>query len=82
MSEQTMTRTEHLAWCKRRAMQEFDYYLKEEGIEAAVQNASASMVSDLGKHPETASSQQTAVMLMLLPMSSRRDVQRFVEGFN
>lgn len=79
MSERT--RAEHMAWCKQRAMQEFDYYAKEEGIPAAVRNASASMLSDVGKHPETAGLRDTVAMLMMLPMRSRADVQRFIEGF-
>jgi hypothetical protein len=77
-----MTRAEHMAWCKQRAWQEFDYYLKEEGFEAAAQNAKVSMLSDLGKHPETADSQKTAAMLLLLPVRSRDDMKRFIEGFN
>lgn len=77
-----MTRAEHLKWCKERAMQEFDYYIKTEGMEAAVRNASASMLSDLGKHPETADSQKTAGMLLLMPMRSRDEVKRMIEGFN
>lgn len=55
-----MTRSEHLAWCKTRAMQEFDYYLKAEGMEAAVRNAKASILSDLGKHPDTSESELLA----------------------
>lgn len=75
-----MTRAEHLTWCKTRAMREFDYYAATDSA-AAVRNAQASMLSDLGKHPETRDSQKVAAMLMLLPMHSRADVQRFVEGF-
>ena len=77
-----MTRAEHLAWCKERAMQEFDYYVKTEGIEAAVRNAKASMLSDLGKHPDTADSQKTAAMLLMMPLRSRDEVKRMIEGFN
>ena len=77
-----MTRAEHLARCKQRAWQEFDYYLKEEGFEAAARNAKVSMLSDLGKHPETASSQTAAGMLLLMPTRSRDDVKSFIEGFN
>lgn len=77
-----MTRAEHLAWCKQRAMQEFDYYAKEEGTPAGVRNAGASMLSDVGKHPETRDLQQIVIMLMMLPMHSRQDVQKFIEGFN
>lgn len=76
------TRAEHLAWCKQRAWQEFDYYMKEEGFESAARNAKVSMLSDLGKHPETVDSQRTAGMLLLMPTHSKHDVQRFIEGFN
>lgn len=47
-----MTRNEHVAWCKQRALAEL-----EEGagpIETRAANALASMTSDLGKHPDTA----------------------------
>lgn len=77
-----MTRAEHLAWCKQRAWQEFDYYNRKEGFESAARNAGASIISDLGKHPETVSSQQIGVMLMLMPMHTRADVKRFIDGFN
>lgn len=77
-----MTRAEHLKWCKERAMAEFDYYLPKEGIEAAVRNAKASMLSDLGKHPETADSQKTAGFLLMMPLRTREEVKHFVDGFN
>lgn len=77
-----MTRAEHLAWCKERAMQEFDYYVQNDGMESAVRNAKASMMSDLGKHPETMDSVKTAGMLMMLPMHSRADIKAFIDGFN
>ncbi len=78
-----MTRAEHLQWCKDRAMQEFDYYYPKEGIEAAARNASVSMLSDLGKHPETAPSQAMGAMLMLgIRMHSRDEVKKFIDGFN
>ena len=41
-----MTRQEHLDWCKQRALEYVDG--------GDLTNAYASMVSDLGKHPETA----------------------------
>lgn len=77
-----MTGAEHLAWCKERAMKEFDYYTKNDTFEVAKGNAIASMLSDLGKHPETAASQQTGAMLMFLPMHTRRDIEKFINGFN
>lgn len=76
------TRAEHLAWCKQRAMAEFDYYVKTEGFEVAARNARASMLSDLGKHPETRGSQPTAGFLLLVPVHSREDVQKIIDGFN
>lgn len=40
------TRAEHVAWCKARALQYVD--------EGDLNNAFASLISDLGKHSETA----------------------------
>ena len=40
-----MTKEEHLVWCKERAL---EYLVKGE-----IWNAVTSMLSDLGKHPET-----------------------------
>ena len=40
-----MTRQEHLAWCKQRALEYVD--------NGDLTNAYASMASDLRKHPET-----------------------------
>jgi hypothetical protein len=44
-----MTRAEHLAWCKERALAELDA-----GGPLAQANALASITSDLRKHPDTA----------------------------
>jgi hypothetical protein len=40
-----MSREEHLAWCKKRALE----YLDDGDINSAI----ASMISDLARHPET-----------------------------
>lgn len=76
----TKTRGEHIAWCKQRAHQEYNYYkTKEPG--AAIRNAVVSMLSDLGKHPETEGSLSWASMLGL----SVRDegaLLKFIDGFN
>lgn len=77
-----MTRTEHLTWCKKRAMDEFNYYEPREGFEAAARNAKASMLSDLGKHAETKDSQQTAALFLLMPMRSKKEIVDFIDGFN
>lgn len=68
-----MDRAEHLEWAKKRALE----YVDRGEIEQAVN----SMISDLGKHPDTERSVKVAVMIML----TVRDVpsaRRFVEGFN
>jgi hypothetical protein len=65
------TRGEHLAWCKQRALE----YLPEDPAQAL-----ASMMSDLGKHPETQSSVELG-MLGLMETDPVR-MRRFIEGFN
>jgi hypothetical protein len=67
-------RAEHLAWCKRRALEYLD--------DGDVVNAIASMSSDLGKHPGT----ETAAGLLMIGMThaAARDVagaRRWIEGF-
>lgn len=70
-----MTRTEHLAWAKERAL---EYVASGEMIDAI-----ASMLSDLGKHPETQESRAWGVVLMLgLNNRDPEAVRRFIEGFN
>jgi hypothetical protein len=70
-----MTREDHLAWCKQRAL--------EYAAVGDLDNAVASMGSDLNKHPET---KQVAPQLILLGMLyvMNRDadaVRRWIEGF-
>lgn len=72
-----MTRQQHLEWCKKRAHE----YLAH----GDVQNAVTSMLSDLGKHPETESSSHglLAQLGMLAIMSGdKREAVRFIDGFN
>ena len=70
-----MTRDDHLAWAKRRALA----YLP-----ASPQEAITSMLSDLGKHDELKGIAQSMGMLaiMVISQSSISDVRRFIEGFN
>ncbi len=71
-----MNREEHLAWCKKRAM--------EYVVSGNLQDAVTSMLSDLGKHQETKSCLAWASPLgvgMLLLKDKRRVVE-FIEGFN
>lgn len=69
-----MTRAEHLAWCKERAHQAYAH-------SHSTADAVASMISDLGKHPETANLQETAGMLMLT-VRDERGLRQFIDGFN
>lgn len=68
-----MDRAEHLQWAKDRAMEYVamgDY-----------SNAVASMLSDLGKHEETAGSLRVAGALMLMA-TDRKSTIDFIQGFN
>ena len=72
-----MTRTEHLQWCKDRALE----YVRAGDLTQAW----TSMTSDLGKHPETAN--HAAIQLgMMLQMSggldSPHEMEKFITGFN
>lgn len=68
-----MTRSEHMKWCKQRAMAEINFSGKPE-------HAVASMISDLGKHPETAD-MQTVAMMMAMTVKTPEEAKKFVEGF-
>jgi hypothetical protein len=70
------TREQHLAWCKQRAREYLD--------RGDVQNAVASMMSDLEKHPETAVTNPVLSMLGLNAAASGRieEARRYIEGFN
>ena len=71
-----MTRDEHLAWCKKRALEYLD--------RGDLQNAIASMSSDLLKHNELKNI-STAMMPMGLFFLMHHDAigaRRWIEGFN
>ena len=70
-------RSEHLDWCKRRALEYLD--------QGDVQQAFSSMTSDLRKHPETEN--HIAILLgaqMLLSghLESPIAMRKYIEGFN
>lgn len=77
MSEQEPTRAEHLAWCKRRALQ---------CVEAGDLNqAFASMASDLEKHPQTARHAGIDLgfkMLVAGLLNTPQKMREFIEGFH
>ena len=71
------TRKEHLDWCKKRALK----YVDSGDLDQAL----SSMISDLGKHPETAN--HGAIDLgMILNMnghlSTPYSMKKFINGFN
>lgn len=73
----TVSRAEHLAWCKQRALEYVDA--------GDTAQAFASMGSDLGKHPDTsnhAGIQLGMMMLMSGHLSSTEAMRKFIEGFN
>lgn len=70
-----VTREEHIAWCKKRALE----YLDRNDLV----NACSSMSSDLGKNPET----KCDPLLAMLGMMAVRDndpaaLRRWIEGFH
>lgn len=72
-----MTRTEHLAWCKKRALEYVDM--------GDISQAIASMCSDLGKHPETASPVAIQLAVMMLTSGQLRtpdEARKFINGYN
>lgn len=72
------TRTEHLAWCKQRAME----YVKTGDYASAV----TSMLSDLSKHPETEAAADGILaqlgMFELMKGPTASSITRYIEGFN
>lgn len=74
-----MTREEHLDWCKKRAM---EYVNKGELLEGVT-----SMMSDLTKHPDTASRSGPLAVLGVFALQQaqsgdRAGVVRYITGFN
>lgn len=72
-----MTRAEHLQWCKDRALE----YANANDL----QQAFASMASDLRKHPETKSHpgiQLGIALLMNGHLDTKNKMIKYFEGFN
>ncbi len=78
------TRADHLAWCKKRAIAEYDFYASRDGHAAAARNAIVSMISDMRKHPDTVGGPTLdALALQLLPtFHTRQAVVNFINGYN
>jgi len=65
-----MNRQEHLEWCKERALEYVDIN--------DLQQALASMMSDLSKHPETAKMGLTVAG----KLNTAHEMREFINGFN
>jgi hypothetical protein len=73
----TMTRADHLAWCKTRALAYVDL--------GDNHDAFASLMSDLGKHPETAGHGAIELGMMLLLaglLDTATQMRDFIDGCN
>ena len=70
-----MTSTEHMEWAKKRALVYVD--------RGELRDAVASMISDLGKHPDTECPAFLGVAGMLASADGDADfVRHWIEGFN
>ena len=72
-----MSREEHLAWCKARAL---EYCDRGDTTEALT-----SMFSDLGKHPDTAKHPGILIgvqLIMIGSLGSKDEARHFINGFN
>lgn len=74
-----VTRDEHMAWCKRRALE----YVEQ----GDMKNALLSMLSDLSKHEGTRAALAIAIEIGVPlsingHLSTADDVRRFIEGFS
>lgn len=77
METETISRADHLAWCKQRALEYVDH--------GDTQTAFASMTSDLGKHKETCNHSAISLGMQLLlggHLSSPQKMREFINGFN
>jgi hypothetical protein len=72
-----MTRAEHLAWCKKRALEYVDRGQINEGL--------TSMMSGMSKHPETRSEMLDGLTVSLMMnghLSTVEQARRHIEGYN
>ena len=72
-----ISRAEHLAWCKKKALEYVDA--------GDLSQAYSSMVSDLRKHPETEKHSAIHLGMMMLMgghLNTSEKMRDFIEGFN
>lgn len=76
-TENSVTRADHLAWCKSRAQQYVE--MGDTG------QAFASLVSDLRKHPDLvdhAATELGATLMMSGHLSTPQQMREFIDGCN
>lgn len=72
-----MTRQEHIAWCKKRALAYLDpgpYY--------SLRDAFASMASELSKHDDTANMKGIVMVGMFEVQKGEGAIRKWINGFN
>ncbi len=72
-----MERSEHLEWCKKRALE----FIKTGDL----QQAYASMASDMRKHPETGNHPAIDMGFQMMfggMLSTGPEMEKFINGFN
>jgi hypothetical protein len=72
-----MTREQHLKWCKQRALEYIDA--------GDIEQAFASMASDLSKHEQTRSHKAIELGAMLMfagKLKTTNEMRDFINGFN
>ncbi|HET8726602.1 MAG TPA: hypothetical protein VFO41_03735 [Alphaproteobacteria bacterium] len=75
--EMSMSRAEHLQWCKERALE----YVARGDISGCY----ASFMSDMHKHPETTDHSALVLGFQLMftgNLSTAAEMREFIEGFN
>lgn len=71
------SRTEHLEWCKQRALEFLD--------KGDLDQALASFASDMSKHPETGDHpmlDRGMTLLMTRQLDTDQQIREFITGFN
>lgn len=72
-----MTRSEHLQWCKDRAIE----YIHSGDIQQGI----TSMMSNLSKHPDTKNHIGIEIamgLMMIRTLNNRTAAEKFINGFN
>lgn len=70
-------RSEHLQWCKDRAME----YINDNNVTDGI----ASFISDMSKHPETEGHSALTLMSQLMfsgHLNTASEAGKFIQGFN